>query len=84
MGQGVLITRGVPADLLGSGVPSLEEERTRSRLADVGLDLKGEEEGLLEVGAGSVFWQVMLVRDAQGRVAALGGRGLRGRAVVRD
>lgn len=46
----------------------------RARLAALGLHLPdGEDEGVLEVGSGSVFWQVFLLRDAQGTLKMLDG-----------
>lgn len=51
----------------------LDEETVRAALLARGLDLEGGDEGVLEAGDGSVFWQVELVRDAGGGVIALAG-----------
>lgn len=50
-----------------------EEAAVRAALLARGLDLEGGDEGVLEAGDGSVFWQVELVRDGEDRVIALAG-----------
>lgn len=50
-----------------------DEHAVRAALLVRGLDLEGGDEGVLEAGDGSVFWQVELVRDGAGQVIALAG-----------
>jgi hypothetical protein len=50
-----------------------DETEVRAALVARGLDLEGGDEGVLEAGDGSVFWQVELVRDGAGRVIAVAG-----------
>ena len=74
MGEGYSVIRGEPREYYEGNAPGLDEQQVRANLAALGFQgAEGAEEGIVEAGTGSVFWQVALLRDAQGTLKMLDG-----------
>jgi hypothetical protein len=69
----LILAAGHPDDFLVGVLPALDEPLARTLLSALGVDVSAAPEGILDAGAGTVFWQVALETDAQGVLKQLAG-----------